>query len=121
MASDGTQSELLFSFSTLQPEAVQLATFGRRLTGSSDALEEFELVSLTIEDQSVVEVSEKAHHTMARFTGRASDLISGTVYDPTADGIESADPYEVPAVRRVAVVLKSKRRAWVYVDAQSTA
>ena len=121
MTSDDMQSELLFSYGTLQLEAVQLATFGRRLSGSRDALEGFELVSLTIEDQSVVEISGKAHHAMARFTGRAADLIPGTVYGLTADEIKSADAYEVPAVKRVAVVLQSKRRAWVYVDAQSTA
>jgi hypothetical protein len=40
--------EFLFSYGTLQLEAVQMATFGRQLTGTSDALRGFELVSSTI-------------------------------------------------------------------------
>ena len=43
--------EVLFSYGTLQLEAVQMATFGRQLAGTSDALRGFELVLLKIEDQ----------------------------------------------------------------------
>jgi Gamma-glutamyl cyclotransferase, AIG2-like len=111
--------ELLFSYGTLQLEAVQMATFGRRLAGTSDAMQGFELVDLKIEDPKVVAISGKSHHTMARFTGRASDVISGTVFTVTPDEIHNADKYEVPAVRRVAVILQSGARAWVYVDARS--
>ena len=70
---------LLFSYGTLQLEAVQMATFGRQLTGTSDALRGFELVVLKIEDPAVVAISGKAHHTMATVTGRPADVISGTV------------------------------------------
>ena len=112
-------TELLFSYGTLQLDAVQMATFGRQLTGTRDALQGFELVSLKIEDQTVIAISGKAHHTMARFTGRASDVISGTVFAVTPVEIHNADKYEVPAVKRVAVVLQSGVRAWVYVDAET--
>jgi hypothetical protein len=50
-------AELLFSYGTLQLEAVQMAVFGRRLAGTSDALRGFELVSLQIEDPTVVAIS----------------------------------------------------------------
>ena len=109
--------QLLFSYGTLQLEAVQIATFGRRLAGTSDVMEGFELVALKIEDPKVVAISGKAYHTMARFTGRASDVISGTVFTVTPDEVRNADEYEVPAVKRVAVALQSGLRAWVYVDA----
>ena len=111
-------TERLFSYGTLQLEAVQMATFGRPLTGTSDALSGFELVVLKIEDEKVIAISGKAHHTMATFTGRASDVISGTVFAVTPDEIRSADTYEVPAVKRVTVVLQSGLRAWAYVDAR---
>lgn len=110
-------TERLFSYGTLQLEAVQIATFGRQLVGTSDAMRGFELVSLTIEDQKVIAISGKSHHTMASFTGRASDVISGTVFTITPGELENADQYEVPEVKRVAVVLQSGVRAWVYVDA----
>jgi hypothetical protein len=95
MAVNDRYSELLFSYGTLQLEAVQVATFGRQLTGTTDALRGFELVVLTIEDETVIEISGKAHHTMARFTGRASDVIPGTVFAVTPDEIQRADTYEV--------------------------
>ena len=113
-------TELLFSYGTLQLESVQIATFGRLLAGTSDAMRGFELVSLKIEDQKVIAISGKSHHTMASFSGRASDVISGTVFTVTPGELQNADKYEVPEVRRVAVVLESGVRAWVYVDARYT-
>ena len=110
--------EVLFSYGTLQLEAVQMATFGRQLVGTSDALPGFELVMLKIEDPAVIAISGKAYHTMAKFTGRASDVVSGTVFAVTPDEIQNADKYEVAAVKRVAVVLQSGLRAWAYVDAR---
>ena len=118
MAADEACSERLFSYGTLQLEAVQLTTFGRLLTGTSDALHGFDVVDLKIEDQAVVAISGKAQHTMARFTGRASDVVSGVVFAMTPAEIQSADKYEVAAVKRVAVVLQSGARAWAYVDAR---
>src|SRR3989442_12362661 len=110
MAVDEVSPEFLFSYGTLQLEAVQMATFGRQLAGTSDALEGFELVLLKIEDQTVVAISGTAHHTMAKFTGRASDVISGTVFTVTPDEIQNADTYEVAAGKRVAVRLQSRGR-----------
>ena len=117
MAVNEVHTEFLFSYGTLQLESVQIATFGRLLAGTSDALPGFELVSLTIEDQKVIAISGKSHHTMASFTGRALDVISGTVFTVTPGELENADQYEVPAVKRVEVVLQSGAHAWVYIDA----
>ena len=111
-------TQFLFSYGTLQLDAVQIATFGRQLVGSSDALRGFELAVLKIEDPTVVAISGKAYHTMAKFTGRASDVVSGTVFAVTPCEIQNADRYEVAAVKRVAVVLQSGLRAWAYVDAE---
>jgi hypothetical protein len=55
---------------------------------------------------------------MASYTGRAADVVSGTVFAVTPDEIQNADSYEVTAVKRVAVVLESGVRAWAYVDAR---
>jgi uncharacterized protein YndB with AHSA1/START domain len=111
-------TERLFAYGTLQLEAVQTATFGRQLTGTRDALPGFDLAPLEIQDEAVIAVSGKAQHTMARFTGRPSDVIPGTVFAVSPEEIQSADRYEVAAVKRVAVVLQSGARAWVYVDAR---
>src|SRR5256885_8152404 len=112
-------SEWLFSYGTLQLQAVQMATFGRVLTGTTDVLQAFEVVPLKIDDPEVIAVSGKAVHTMARFTGRVSDVISGMVFEVTPAEIQQADTYEVAAVRRVSVELQSGARAWAYVDART--
>jgi hypothetical protein len=111
-------AELLFSYGTLQLEAVQMATFGRQLTGTPDVLPGFEQTLIEIEDQATVSLSGKKHHSIVRFTGRASDTVAGTVYEVTPEEIQSADKYEVAAYKRVSAVLQSGRRAWVYVDAR---
>ena len=53
MAANEAAPEFLFSYGTLQLEAVQMATFGRHLAGTSDTLRGFELVVLKIDDQTV--------------------------------------------------------------------
>ncbi|HEY4941367.1 MAG TPA: hypothetical protein VII56_08050 [Rhizomicrobium sp.] len=118
MPDTGTYTEHLFSYGTLQLSAVQMATFGRLLAGNGDAMPGYEVVPLAIEDADVVAISGKAVHSMARFTGRAGDVIAGTVFAVSPEEIHKADAYEVAAVRRVAVVMRSGRRAWVYVDAR---
>jgi len=109
--------EYLFSYGTLQLDAVQMATFRRRLVGESDALRGYAVVPLQIHDPGVVALSGKAQHTMARFTGRESDVVPGMRFEVTPEEIRDADRYEVAAVKRIEVVLQSGQRAWVYVDA----
>ena len=110
-------TEYLFSYGTLQLETVQIATFGRLLRGQPDILSGYSEAPLEIEDVAVISISGKSEHTIARFTGRTSDTISGIVYAVTPEEIEQADKYEVAACRRVTVVLQSGIEAWVYVDA----
>ena len=110
-------TERLFSYGTLQLEAVQMATFGRVLDGTSDALSGYAVIPLEIDDPAVVALSGKAQHTMARFSGRLTDVVAGVVFAVMPQEIQNADEYEVAAVKRVAVVLESGTRAWVYVDA----
>ena len=118
MTTNQKTTEYLFSYGTLQLEAVQMATFGRLLSGTSDALPGFELAPLKIGDPAVIAISGKSTHTIAKFTGRDSDEIPGTVFRVTLDDLENTDKYEVDACKRIAVNLRSGIRAWVYVDAQ---
>jgi len=106
----------LFSYGTLQLENVQIATFGRPLTGSPDTMVGFELAPLTIDDPHVVAVSGKAVHAIAAYDGKETSRIPGTVFEITDEELAAADRYEVEACLRVSVTLASGRRAWVYVD-----
>jgi len=111
-------TELLFSYGTLQIDAVQLSTFGRKLVGTPDALPGFAQSMMKIEDAEVVATSGKTHHPIVAFTGRDTDSVRGTVFQITEEELRNADKYEVAAYRRIAAILRSGARAWVYVDAR---
>ncbi len=109
---------LLFSYGTLQQEDVQLATFGRRLAGTPDALVGYEQSLLRIDDEAVVAASGRTHHPIVRHCDDPDSRVAGTVFEITDDELVHADRYEVDAYRRVAAQLASGRTAWVYVDAR---
>jgi hypothetical protein len=85
MPSTVSTFDLLFSYGTLQLEPVQLATFGRRLTGTPDGLLGFKQSLVKIEDLTVVATSGKTHHPIVRFTSRATDIVYGTVFKVTVE------------------------------------
>jgi gamma-glutamylcyclotransferase (GGCT)/AIG2-like uncharacterized protein YtfP len=105
----------LFSYGTLQQRDVQLATYGRQLEGTPDALQGYKLAPLVIDDPHVVNVSGKAVHTIARPSSDPADQIPGMVFQLTEDELASTDAYETSAYKRVKATLESGRTAWVYV------
>ena len=108
----------LFSYGTLQQEDVQLATFGRRLTGVSDALVGYRQSMVAIQDPEVVRTSGKTHHPIVAFTGKNEDRVAGALFEITDAELAHADAYEVAAYVRVKAPLASGLEAWVYVDAR---
>jgi Gamma-glutamyl cyclotransferase, AIG2-like len=108
---------LLFSYGTLQDKAVQMANFGRYLTGWSDTLPGYTLLPILIVDPAVVALSGKTHHFIAQRSLKPTDEVTGTVFEITVDELIAADRYEVADYTRAAVVLKSGAQAWVYVRA----
>jgi len=108
---------ILFSYGTLQQDAVQIATFGRRLQGTPDALVGFE--------RSVVaaapgESGGPTEHANALFNGRNDAQLTGMAFDVSDHELAAADQYEmVAAYIRVMTRLASGRQAWVYVHAAS--
>ncbi|CAM4494288.1 MAG: hypothetical protein LEGION0403_FIIPPAGN_00498 [Legionella sp.] len=111
--------EKLFSYGTLQYEAVQLANFGRKLEGAPDSLLEFELFLLTVSNPDVVATSGEADHPVIRYTGRTSDKVAGMVFELTPEELEQADIYELADYKRIKVQLTSGAFAWVYVGADA--
>src|SRR4029077_9268904 len=77
----GTRMPKLFSYGTLQQADVQIATFGRRLTGVSDALVGYRQSMVAIDDPDVVRTSGKTHHPIVAFTGASEDRVPGAVFD----------------------------------------
>lgn len=107
--------EKLFSYGTLQQEEVQLATFGRKLTGTQDALIGYKLSMLKITDSHVLATSGKEFHPIVSRTGHADDTVEGTVFEVTQQEILQADRYEVGDYQRIFAPLRSGKSAWVYV------
>ena len=87
----------LFSYGTLQQEEVQLATFGRRLAGVSDALVGYRQSMIAIDDLEVVRTSGKTHHPIVAFTGANEDRVPGMVFEISDADLTHADEYEVAA------------------------
>ena len=107
----------LFSYGTLQDKAVQLANFGRQLTGSADSLPGFSTSLIPIRDPAVVATSGKAHHRIAVRSNDPTEEVPGTVFEITPQELAAADRYEVAEYTRVMVTLKSGAQAWAYVEA----
>ncbi len=105
---------LLFSYGTLRDGAVQMANFGRLLSGRADALPGYTLLPIAIRDLAVVAVSGKSQHMIAK-RGNDGDEVSGVVFEITVEELAAADRYEVAEYTRVLVTLKSGVQSWVYV------
>jgi Tannase and feruloyl esterase/Gamma-glutamyl cyclotransferase, AIG2-like len=97
--------------------SVQLANFGRELTGSADLLPGYSTSRIAIRDLAVVASSGKTHHTIAERSKNLADEVPGMVFKITSDELAAADRYEVSEYTRVQVTLKSGLQAWVYVRA----
>jgi gamma-glutamylcyclotransferase (GGCT)/AIG2-like uncharacterized protein YtfP len=111
-----TETEHLFSYGTLQTESIQLSTFGRKLSGSPDALVRYRLRMIQITDQDFVAISGAEYHRSLEFTGSTSDFVEGTVFSITQQELEQADAYEPAGYERVRVHLRSGTQAWVYIN-----
>ena len=108
---------LLFSYGTLQLEAVQLSTFGRLLRGGPDELVGFEQGSREVKDPAFVAESGKSMHAIVRFTGRDDSRVRGMAFEVTDAELAAADRYEPDGWTRVSALLASGRHTWVYAEA----
>lgn len=105
----------LFSYGTLQDPAVQLATFGRRLSGAADSLPGYARGQVAVVEPEVLATG-MTHYENAVRSSRGGDSVAGTAYEVTDDELAQADVYEAPAAYvRIAVTLASGTAAWVYV------
>jgi hypothetical protein len=107
----------LFSYGTLQLEAVQMESFGRLLAGRDDAMPGFKMEMLEITDPDVIRTSGERFHPVVSASGDPNDEVAGKLFFISAEELEAADRYEVSDYKRVEVPLKSGIRAWVYVKA----
>ncbi len=112
-------TEKLFSYGTLQQEAVQLATFGRKLEGKPDHLLGYALSMLKITNPHVLATSGKEFHPILTHTGKEEDQVAGQIFEITPEELMRADRYEVADYKRVRAPFLSGASAWVYVKANN--
>jgi hypothetical protein len=112
-----TPHEPLFSYGTLRNEDVQLASFGRLLSGTPDALTGYVCVQIEIKDADVVAVSGEKFHPVIIETGNPADEVRGTLFLISEAELAAADAYEVSDCKRIKMTLKSGKSAWVYAKA----
>lgn len=96
---------------------MQLAKFGRRLSGKADAVVGYATTPIRIADAEVVALSGTDMHLMMHATGTPEDEVQGVVLELTRDELAAADAYETDDYARVSVALRSGRRAWAYIGA----
>jgi len=115
---DVSDAIFLFSYGTLQDKNVQIANFGRELTGRADALPGYTRGRVAIGDPEVVALTGESYYANLVPSSNAGDAVSGTVFEITEQDLAAADRYEEPAgYRRILVTLQSGEQAWVYLCA----
>src|SRR5690606_41828484 len=95
--------------------SVQLASVGRRLDGSPDAIRGYVQSMLGITDPEVLATSGERFHPIVSPSGNLDDAVQGTVFRISAAELEAADRYEVSDYLRERAPLASGGQAWVYV------
>jgi gamma-glutamylcyclotransferase (GGCT)/AIG2-like uncharacterized protein YtfP len=109
---------LLFSYGTLQKRDIQMAHFGRELTGREDGLPGYRRRVSDVADPRVAALIGETQYANAVPSDNPEDEIPGMVFEITEEELTAADRYEEDAAyRRISVTLRSGSRAWLYVQA----
>ena len=95
--------EQIFTYGTLGEPAVQKKIFGRIIESKKDVLEGYEMSKIKIENIYPIIVE------------KADSSIEGLVISVTSRELKLADIYETKEYQREKLVLKSGKKAWVYI------
>jgi gamma-glutamylcyclotransferase (GGCT)/AIG2-like uncharacterized protein YtfP len=110
----------LFSYGSLQESDVQLATFGRLLSGQRDELLGAEASTVKIENPEIVAALGRTHHANVTLASETDTRVPGTVFEISDSELKRVDAYETAySYRRVLGRLASGKEAWVYVYADA--
>ena len=109
---------LMFSYGSLQEEAVQLAVYGRVLRGEADELNGWVRTQLDVPKWHKAALSGTTHYANVERSPQPNSSVAGTALELTDAELAASDAYERDAEYvRVMITLSSGRRAWVYVSA----
>jgi gamma-glutamylcyclotransferase (GGCT)/AIG2-like uncharacterized protein YtfP len=109
---------LLFSYGTLQKKDIQIASFGRELTGRADSLPGYVRRTAPIKDPKIEALIGETHYADLEPSSNPEDAVQGIVFEITEQELAAADQYEqAAAYKRISVTLLSGLRAWAYIRA----
>ncbi|WP_084273418.1 DUF4286 family protein [Maribacter antarcticus] len=94
----------LFTYGTLQEEAVQLGVFSRLLPGIQDTLINYKIAVQKVANR----------YPTLEYTNNMKDKIIGKMYTLSPEELEKADTYEGEAYERIKITLVSGNKAWAY-------
>jgi gamma-glutamylcyclotransferase (GGCT)/AIG2-like uncharacterized protein YtfP len=101
-----SRTVLLFSYGTLRHKDVQIATFGRELTGNEDSLPGYH--------RAITEAGGVLYYNVEP-SSDPEDSVSGDLFKITEQELAAADRYEKDrGYRRNLVTLRSGFQAWVF-------
>lgn len=112
-------SHYLFSYGTLQNEAVQIRLFGRTITGNDDTLTGYKISTIEIKDETFLEKGEESLQRTLVCTNNSADTVTGLALEVTDAELEIADSYEPENYICITVKLTSGKTAWVYVASEA--
>jgi hypothetical protein len=107
---------ILFSYGSLQDKNVQLANFGRELTGRKEVLPGYTLRTIPRSSSKQAVPTEGASDLTVEPSANPDDTVPGVVYEITEQELAAADQYEaVFDYYRISAALQSRDPVWVYV------
>lgn len=111
---------LIFSYGSLQEEAVQLSVYGRVLRGEADALVGWVRTLVEVPEWHKAASQGTTHYANVVRSPASANRVEGTVLELTDAELAASDGYEEEAgYSRLMTTLASGLSAWVYVSAGS--
>ena len=108
-------AEYLFSYGTLQQQKTQLELFGRILPGAQDELHSYKLASIEIHDKTFLAKGEGKYQNTLISIKDKNAAVKGVVFEITNEELLLCDKYEPDNYKRIKVILRSGKEAWIYV------
>jgi hypothetical protein len=85
---------LLFSYGSLQKKDIQIANFGRELTGREDAVHGYRRHSTAVTDPGIAALIGESHYATLERSSSPEDTVTGMVFEITDE--ELGSPFNSP-------------------------
>ncbi len=95
----------------MQNKGVQIAIFGREISGHTDTILGYKIELIKINDPEIIKLSGKEYHPI--LLKSKNDTVDGMVFEISESELNQSDEYE-KQYKLILVTLKSRSSAFVY-------